>query len=398
MSKIGNLRSAVVLPLAAFVVVAVGGSSPALAKKKEKAFEIFYTFTNGADGANPYGGVIADKAGNLYGTTYYGGPAHSGSVFELTPAGKVTFSYDFPTGGGYGPLAGVTRDSKGNLYGTTSLGGANDRGTVFKLAPDGTKTTLHDFTAGNDGSAPYDALILDKKGNLYGTTAAGGPGGAAGCGVIFKMTPKGKETVLHSFTSNGDGCYPTAGLIADSAGNFYGTTYYGGNYGYGTVFKLTPDGTETVLYSFIGGSDGNEPYAGLIMDKAGNLYGTTTFGGTFHTGNVFKLAPDGTETTLYSFAGQGDGIYPSATLVMDKAGNLYGVAFEGGADDQGLVFEIAPDETETVLHTFTGGPDGTNPKAPLLISHGADGKNCLYGTTTSTYMGNAYGIVFKLKM
>src|SRR5215469_2122652 len=268
------------------------------------------------------------------------------------------------TGGsdGSGPSSSLIFDNAGNLYGTTQGGGANRNGTVFKLTPSGTETVLYSFKGGNDGADPFGGVIADKAGNLYGTTYSGG--GNAGCGIVFKLAPDGTESVLHVFGSGRDGCNPWAGVVMDAAGNLYGTTVSGGGtgcspYGCGTVFKIATDGTETVLHAFADVPDGANPYSPLLMDKAGNLYGTTEYGGTNlpagSVGTVFKIAPDGTESVLHAFD-YTDGSYPTAGLIMDKAGNLFGTTAWGSII--GAVFKLAPDGTETVLHTFTDVPDG----------------------------------------
>ena len=197
--------------------------------------------------------------------------------------------YSFGTGtDGQDPYAGLIQDASGNLYGTTYYGGTNRTGTVFKVTPDGVETVLHSFGTGTDGQYPYAGLIQDASGNLYGTTQQGGTNGT---GTVFKVTPAGVETVLYSFGIAPDGYYPNAGLIQDASGNLYGTTYYGGTNNKGTVFKVTPAGVETVLYSFGIAPDGYYPSARLIQDASGNLYGTTTQGGTNTTGTVFKISP-----------------------------------------------------------------------------------------------------------
>ncbi|MGH9206790.1 MAG: choice-of-anchor tandem repeat GloVer-containing protein, partial [Acidimicrobiales bacterium] len=292
----------------------------------------------------------ADSSGNLYGTTGSGGASNDGVVFKLTPGGTETVLHSFAGGASDGslPAAGLIADSSGNLYGTTSEGGASNNGVVFKLSPDGTETVLHTFAGGSsDGANPRAGLIADSSGNLYGTT---GSGGASNDGVVFKLTPGGTETVLHTFMGGGDGAFPLAGLIADSSGNLYGTTESGGGtgciagFGCGTVFKLSPGGTETVLYSFKGGpSDGAQPFAGLYADSSGNLYGTTSGGGASRWGTVFKLSPGGTET-VYSFTGGSDGGQPVAGLIADSSGNLYGTIEHGGAPGCsggcGVVFKL----------------------------------------------------------
>jgi uncharacterized repeat protein (TIGR03803 family) len=371
--------------LALALLITVGGAH---AKSTETTL---YSFTGGADGSGPYAGLIEDKSGNLYGTTLFGGANSYGTVFKVTPSGTETvlYSFDSTVNGvdGFEPYAGVIEDKSGNLYGTTYLGGAHDGGTVFELAPNGTEKVLYSFTGGADGLSPFAGLIR-KKGKLYGTTVEGG---AHGDGTVFEVTPGGKEKVLHSFTGGADGAYPEAGVIMDKTGNLYGTTPSGGAGGLGTVFEVAPDGTETVLHSFTGSPDGKGPGAGLIMDKKGQLYGTTVFGGANNQGTVFELAPDGTETVLYSFTGGADGGLPQAGLIMDKKGSLYGTTEGGGnpAYNGGTVFELAPDGTETVLYSFTVGADGGLPTAGLIEKAGN-----LYGTTQAGGAGG--GTVFKV--
>src|SRR5579864_3085558 len=261
-----------------------------------------------------------------------------------------------------------------------------------------TFTVLHSFTGpSTDGAIPTAALVKDAADNLYGTTAFGGLSncsvfGDVGCGTIFKLDPSGNETVLHRFFG-ADGAFPAASLVRDAAGNLYGTTVNGGgagfcrNFGCGTVFKLDPSGALTVLHAFVGSSDGGNPTAGLIMDAAGNLYGTTGFGGDFGPGAVFKLDPSGNETTLHSFSGP-DGREPSAPLIMDAAGNLYSTTFRGGAANAGNVFKLDPATGSlTVLHEFTGGSDGGHPGAGLIMDSSFNHK----GTTESG--GAGFGTV-----
>ncbi len=304
----------------------------------------------------PVAGLIMDAEGNLYGTTTGGAGADGaqGTVFKLTPNGTETVLHAF-TGepdDGSGPMAQLIMDAQGNFYGTTNGGnqGGRGNGTVFKLTPSGTETVLYSLgSQSGDGWNPWAGVIMDKKGNLYGTTYAAG---VNNYGTAFELTPAGTETVLHSFPSQpGDGVYVKAGLVRDNKGNLYGTTWIGGAYGGGTVFKLSRSKkgawTETVLYSFCSQpncTDGNGPYAGLIMDKEGNLYGTANGGGAYpYWGTVFELTSQGVEKVLYSFgAYSGDGSGPSAGLIMDKKGNLYGTTEWGGANGYGTVFKIAP--------------------------------------------------------
>ncbi len=286
-------------------------------------------------------------------------------------------------------MAGVIRDAKGNLYGTTELGGALGLGTVFKVDPEGKETLLHSFGSSGDGSTPYGSLILGKKHNLYGTASQGG---AFGLGTVFRIDRKGNESVLYSFGSQpGDGTRPWADLIMDLQGNMYGTTSTGGAFGEGAVFELTAAGQEIVLYSFGAQTkDAAGPYCGLVMDKKGNLYGTTLGGGAYGQGTVFELTPTGTETVLHSFAGgTKDGANPWAGLVMDKKGNLYGTA-AGGSHNLGIVYKVTPIGNETVFYNFgTQSGDGQNPYAGLVI----DKTGNLYGTTV---VGGGFGTVFTL--
>ena len=278
-----------------------------------------------------------------------------------------------------------------------------------------TETTLYSFCSQSnctDGKFPWPArLISDAKGNLYGTTEGGGDlNGCSGygCGVVFKLsrTKQGqwKETLLYSFTGGADGGSPFADVIFDAKGDLYGTTYIGGASGNGVVFKVHPNGTkstETVLYSF-GGSDGANPAAGVIFDAKGNLFGTTYYGGASGNGVVFKVHPNGTkstETVLHTFTGGDDGANPEADLILDANGNLYGTTFNGGASGYGVVFKVHPNgtkSTETVLHTFTGGADGAYPEAGLIF----DAKGNLYGGTAGGGYSQGFageGVVFKLR-
>ncbi len=324
--------------------------------------KVLHTFGHGTDGAAPYAGLIFDAAGNLYSTTWQGGTYDYGTVFELTPTGgggwteNVLHSFNHNGTDGYSPIPGLIFDAAGNLFGTTSAGGSYNCGlyvcgTVFELTSGGTETVLHSFN-GTGGAFPIAGLIFDAAGNLYSTTEYGGD---YDYGTVFELTSGGAETVLHSFNNNGtDGYEPSAGLIFDAAGNLYGTTSEGGLYGYGTVFELTPTGggswTEHVLHSFNNnGTDGYEPSAGLIFDAAGNLYGTTSEGGTYcepdGCGAVFELSlgrGGWTETVLYSFSGGTDGAVPWAGLIFDAAGNLYGTTAEGGTYAYGTVFQLTP--------------------------------------------------------
>lgn len=333
-----------------------------------------------SDGVTPQTDLVMDSAGNFYGTTRFGGADSLGSVFRISSSGTETLIYSFAnaTTDGSSPVASLIMDSTGNLYGITNNGGAAGQGTVFKVSPTGAETVLHSFAGGSaDGALPHGPLIIDSAGNLYGTTYEGGTDND---GTVFRISAAGTETVLHSFAGGAtDGAWPDAGLLMDSAGNLYGTTYVGGVNNEGTVFKISGTGTETVLYSFMGGTtDGAEPRAALIMDSAGNLYGTTWGGGAANGGTVFKISSAGKETLLHSFAGGSDGAGVDGSLVMDGTGNLYGTTFEGGVDNDGTVFEISAAGTETVVHTFMGGTtDGSGPGSDLTM----DTAGNIYGTT-----------------
>lgn len=363
---------------------------------------VLYSFVNSPDGANPrYVTPVLDAKGNLYGTTNYGGTYGYGTVWELTPSGTETVLHSFNVDGtdGFYPWAGLIRDKKGNLYGTTVEGGPDTiYGTVFELTPTKkgwTEKILHSFGASGDGSQPYDALTMDKLGNLYGTTNGGG---LYSYGTVFELAPSGKETILWSFGNGTDGANPIAGVIRDAKGNLYGATEYGGDYNQGTVFELTPSGAEKVLWSFGSGTDGANPIGGVIFGKKGKLYGTTANGGAYSDGTVFELTPTKTgwtEAILHSFDNNDiDGFNPYAGLVMDKkTGNFYGTTINGGGtgSSTGIVFELTSSGTETILHTFGGNPDGEAPWGGLVF----DKSGNLCGTTFSGG-ANGYGTVFKL--
>jgi uncharacterized repeat protein (TIGR03803 family) len=362
-----------------------------------RAETVVYSFGVFPDGEVPYAGLIMDKAGNFYGTTYAEGTHLFGTVFKVTPSGKETVLYSFGSHSGDGtfPYAGLVMDTKGNLYGTTTAGGANGVGTVFKLTPAGTETILHSFSQSGDGYSPIAGLVIDTEGNLYGTTPAGG---ANFSGTVFKVTRAGKERVLYSFCPQSgcpDGSHPMAGVIRDTNGNLYGTTSGGGAYVSGTVFELTPTGTETVRYSFNPAVDGYQPFAGVIRDGLGNLYGTTTTGGAHGFGTVFKVAPSRKETVLYSFgSNSSDGQNPQyAGVVRDTNGNLYGTTTYGGAHGFGTVFKVKPSGRETVLYSFgSQSGDGHFPWASGVVM---DTKGNLYGTNEAGG-AHSYGTVFKV--
>jgi uncharacterized repeat protein (TIGR03803 family) len=358
-----------------------------------------YTFTGGNDGGNPPCGLISGGKGVLpgkarfFGLTYEGGASGYGTVYELGNAGFESVLYSF-TGGsdGASPQSCPISDKTGNLYGTTEGGGVYGYGVVFKLAPGGKETVLHSFTGGADGGYPFANLVADASGNLYGTTVEGGDDGL---GVVFRVATDGTETVLYSF-AGGDGAYPRAGLVMDKAGNLYGTTEGGGAQGLGVVFEVGSGGTEKVLHSFAGGSDGATPVASVILDKKENLYGTTLGGGASDEGTVFRISRKGKEVVLHSFTGGSDGSEPFAGVV-EKDAYLYGTTFEGGASGFGTVFKLpSKGGNDTVLYSFTGGSDGGFPDGTVLDQGGN-----LFGTTSAggdpgCTAGEGCGVVFEI--
>jgi len=293
---------------------------------------------------------------------------------------------------GANPAAGLAISASGNFYGATSAGGTADLGVVYMLTA-GAETVLHNFTGGADGAVPYAGVIFDANGNLYGTTYQGG---GANAGVIYKVDAAGQETVLYSFLGGSDGANPQAELALDADGNLYGTTSAGGSANAGTVFKLDASGNKSVLYSFTGGADGGKPMAGLIIDSAGNVYGTAAEGGLgsgdFTFGVVFKLSSTGQETVLYSFTGGADGYTPSAKLARDPAGNLYGTTAGGGAYYAGVVFELDAAGNQSVLYNFKGPAYQSSPSGVILDSSGN-----LYGTNRPGGYYNL-GCVFRLEI
>ena len=315
-------------------------------------FSTLHNFTGGGDGAGPaFGSLAIRRNGALFGTTE--GGANFGTAFKVRSHAGVwqeTVVHRFGVGAdGAQPIGGVVFDSAGNFYGTTSLGGTLGNGTVFQ----GTHTrhgwvesVIYNFTGGNDGASPPAGVSVDAQGNVYGTTSFGG---VNGFGVVYELLRSGSgwtQTVLYSFQGENDGEYPVGGVVLDQAGNIYGATFAGGVNGGGIVYKLSPSGKNwalTTLYSFTGGFGG--PYNKLTLDAQGNIYSTTNAEGAFGLGSVFKLTPgDGgwTYTDLYDFTGGGDGGSPYGSVALDAKGNIFGTAVVGGSNNQGVVFEITP--------------------------------------------------------
>jgi uncharacterized repeat protein (TIGR03803 family) len=316
-----------------------------------QTFTTLYSFgiPDGAsipDGVSPVGALVQATDGNFYGTTYSGGGAlNAGTVFKMTSRGVLTTLYRFcpqsPCVDGSGPYGGLVQGIDGNFYGTTLNGGTNGSGTVFRITSSGALTTLHSFS-GTDGSSPYAGLVQGTDGNFYGTTSAGGAG-LVGAGTVFKITPSGALTTLYSFCPQAgcsDGNGPIAGLVEASDGNFYGVTYNGPS----TLFKVTPDGAFTALYTFCPGgncADGISPEGGLVQGTDGSLYGIARFGGIGYTiggtggGTIFKVSLSGTFTKIYSFCSQSlctDGSQPIGALIQGTDGNFYGTTWAGGAN------------------------------------------------------------------
>lgn len=348
-----------------------------------QSFTTLYTFTGLSDGGHLYAGVIQDAAGNLYGTTSTGGASNRGVVFELNTAGEETVLHSFSGWDGNGPDAPITRDQAGNIYGTTNIGGSANFGTVFKVDSAGNETLLHSFTGGSDGCYPDQGLIV-KSGALFGTTA---DCGSSDYGTIFKIDSSGNFTVVHSFTGEtSDGGHPDFGhLLVDKNGNLYGVTWWGGTYTFGVLYKLSKNGTFTVLHSFAGTADGCMPLGSVAIDEAGNLYGTNSYCGREGGGNIWKVSPEGEETILHSFAGRpSDGYWPFAGVTRDSKGNLYGVTTEGGANNYGALYRLSASGKFTLLHSFSG-PAANYPEGEVLLSN----QGTLIGTTL---FGGQYGL------
>ena len=388
-----------------------------------QTFTTLHSF-DGPDGELPIWGLVQATDGNLYGTTVGGGVnQRGGTVFQITTlSGTLATHYSFCSQAGCtdgkNPYAGLVQAPNGDFYGTTYRGGANDLGTVFKIDATGERTTVYNFCSQSgcsDGAYPEGTLV-QYGGDFYGTTSGGGANSVSG--TVFKITPNGTLTRLYSFCSQTgciDGTQPGAGLVQGVDGNFYGTTPTGGaNDNAGTVFKITPAGTLTTLYSFCsqkGCTDGGGPVAGLVQAAYGDFYGTTQDGGTHAVGTVYRITPSGTLTTLHSFCHQtacADGSYPNGGLVPATDGDLYGTTTFGGAcalpAGCGTIFKITPGGALTTLYSFcsqSGCTDGETPDAAMVQA--TDGN--FYGTTNyggaivgGCSSGNGCGTVFSLSV
>ena len=392
--------------LRTYCIVCLFSAAAVIASPAQNVFFTSLASFDGTNGAGPgyYMSLAQGSNGGIYGTAAYGGgyfdtcqyPPGCGTVFTVTLAGALTTLHTFDLSDGAHPQAGLLQGTDGNFYGTTSGGGGYGWGTVFKITLSGTLTTLYSFCAQPrcaDGVWPYAGLVQGSDGNFYGTTRDSGANGNGG--TVFRITPNGTLTTLYSFCSQRncpDGMYPGA-LVQANDGNFYGTTIEGGSNNSGTIFRITLSGELLTLHSF-DGSDGVIPYAGLVQANDGSLYGITRDGGDYGWGTVFKITTSGVLTTLHSFDGS-DGGEAYATLVQANDGDLYGTAFYGGTSGNctygcGTVFKITLAGAITVLHSFDY-TDGASPYGGLL--QGRDGS--FYGTTSQ---GGAYGngTVFRL--
>ncbi len=389
-----------------------------------QTYTVLYTFTGAPNAAQPSAGLVAD--GNaLYGVTMLGGTGSCttfgtgcGTVFDIQGVGKENLVYSFNSTNPY-PESPLTRDASGNLYGAASGFSSSNYGEVFKLTPAGDFTSVYTFTGPSTGEDP-SRVLPDSSGNLYGTTATGGD--STNSGLIFKISPSGKETVLYTFHcpqcfggSGGGFGIPSGGVVADAAGNLYGVASGGDGcsqrQGCGVVYKVNRAGVATVLYNFTGKDDGWDPSGNLIMDNAGNLYGTTTSPDgsacdATNCGAVFKVnSATGATSVLFDFDGGPDGGSPNGGLVRDSQGNIYGTTWIGGGNYStcnpmpampvgcGVVYKLAPNGTQTILHTFANTSDGGYPNGNLFL----DSAGNVYGTTA--YGGDptcGCGVVFKI--
>jgi uncharacterized repeat protein (TIGR03803 family) len=344
---------------------------------------------DGSNGEDPYfASLVQNTNGNIYGTTLQGGANSLGTIFQVTAEGEFSTLYNFCSVGscadGITPFAGLAHDDEGNLYGTTYSGGANFQGTVFKITPEGVLTTLYSFCSQTncaDGSAPYSTPLY-LAGDVYGTTSGGGANGA---GTIFKVTPEGQLTTLYSFCSQpncADGYFIYSAALIEANGKLWGTTQQGGANGFGTVFSISTAGKFTSVHSF-NTIDGSAPWGGLVHAANGDFYGTTSEGGARDDGTVFKMTAAGKLTTIYNFCAATDcpdGVAPLAGLTLGSNGDFYGTTADGGANFLGTLFEITPAGKLTTLYSFCSKTDCIDGESPYAgVVEGTDGK--IYGTT-----------------
>ena len=359
-------------------------------------FRVVHAFT-GSDGSQPYGGLFRDAGGNLYGTTLLGGNTY-GTVFKIDPSGNLTNLYTFlgfSGDDGY-PYGGVVQDASGNIFGTDQgIPGTSQQGLIFKLNSTNQLSVIHYFHGYSEGAYPDSDLVMDNAGNTYGTTIGGG---SQNCGTLFKVDSTGFPSTLHSFfgaTNPADGCKPYGKPYVDAAGNVIGTTFYGGTYGVGCVYKVAPKGKITIIYSFPSGfgGDAKYPHGGLVRDSKGNYWGTTEYGGMPGSGGygtVFKITPAGQESVVHAFTPATDGNTPIAGLAIDTQDNVYGVTNLAGPSGFGTVFKLTPAGQFSVLHSFDY-QDGANPVGLMVV----DPNGNVFGTTEhgGSFLG---GEVFEL--
>jgi uncharacterized repeat protein (TIGR03803 family) len=351
-----------------------------------QTFTTLYRFTGGSDGGNPYPGLIQDAAGNLYGNTFYGGdlncaPGGCGVIFKVNSTGKETVVHAFSgSDGAWQPLTPLVRNKAGDLYGTAENGGF---GAIFKIDTAGNETLLYSFNDGSGGCSPVQGLVRGESDTLLGTTAECG---SSQYGTIFRFDSSGSFTVLHSFAgSPSDGASPSYGhLTSDKFGNLYGITQYGGSSkecaptGCGALYKLSKKGRLTLLYSFAGGtSDGCYPFGTVVQDKAGNLYGTAFSCGSNNDGTIWKVSRKGKEVVLHNFVGgRSDGCNPNAGVARDSKGNLYGITNQCGAENYGTLYKLSAKGKLTLLHSFDFS-DGAYPFGEVLSTD----NGAIFGTT-----------------
>ena len=378
----------------------------AMPSAQAQHFHVLHEFQDGPfDGASPGGALVRDQAGNLYGTTGFGGLNQKGAVYKIDPTGAESLLFSFDGTNGAGPFAGLVQDQAGNLYGTAGVG-PNDEGVVFRVSPSGEETVLFDFPAKFPIGPiePIGGLLLDQAGNLYGATTLGGNGNCIdGCGTIYRLDTTGKAHMLHQFSGGADGFSPLGSLIADANGNLYGVAQVGGDFncsvdpfegeGCGTVFRVAKNGKFTVLHTFHGRTDGEIPRAGLVLDQAtGNVYGSAIGGNKAGNGLIFQISPKGKYKVVHQFTGT-DGSSPNGGLILDEAGNIYGTTQGGGSAGLGIAFALNPAFQLRVQHSFTGGRDGFAPLTGLT----RDPAGNLFGTafknlTTKHKVGDVFEI------
>ena len=351
---------------------------------------VLHSFGGSGDGSTPYGPLLS-VSGTLYGTTLNSGGCNGGTVYSITPSGSESVLHTFACSpDGQGPYAGLT-NLNGTFYGTTSAGGAYNAGAVYSVMPSGSQSVLQSFYPGSDGANPIASLVNDGS-MLYGTTSAGGVYNA---GTAFSMTTSGAETVLHNFGGTGDGTDPAAALlnVGGGQGTLYGTTASGGANGCGTAFAVLKSSGNETAFSFSGAPDGCTPQRGALVLSNGMAYGTTSSGGASNLGTVYSIAPDSTETVLYSFAGGTDGSHPYGGLALIN-GVLYGTTRNGGAYNQGTIFMISPTPPSNyaIIWSFGNQLDGAHPQSDLIVFNGK-----LYGTTTDGGANNQ-GTVFSMSL